>query len=101
MSTRDVHNVAISVRPAVAPKTHCLRISAKNVWNSANDATAAIESEVETLSRHPGHRQGIAYFEGDWRRGTAGLRVVDLCGRLAIERPTVYRILSCLVAEGL
>jgi DNA-binding IclR family transcriptional regulator len=30
-----------------------------------------------------------------------GLRVVDLCGRLAIERPTVYRILSCLVAEGL
>src|ERR1035437_964014 len=30
-----------------------------------------------------------------------GLRVVDLCGRLAIERPTVHRILSCLVAEGL
>jgi DNA-binding IclR family transcriptional regulator len=30
-----------------------------------------------------------------------GLRVVDLCDRLAIERPTVHRILSCLVAEGL
>jgi DNA-binding IclR family transcriptional regulator len=30
-----------------------------------------------------------------------GLRVVDLCERLAIERPTVHRILSCLVAEGL
>jgi len=29
-----------------------------------------------------------------------GLRVVDLCHRLAIERPTVHRILSCLVAEG-
>jgi DNA-binding IclR family transcriptional regulator len=30
-----------------------------------------------------------------------GLRVVDLCDRLAIERPTIHRILSCLVAEGL
>ena len=30
-----------------------------------------------------------------------GLRVVDLCDRLAIERPTVHRILSCLMAEGL
>src|ERR1700687_3831521 len=30
-----------------------------------------------------------------------GLRVVELCDRLAIERPTVHRILSCLVAEGL
>jgi DNA-binding IclR family transcriptional regulator len=30
-----------------------------------------------------------------------GLRVVDLCDRLALERPTVHRILSCLVAEGL
>ena len=30
-----------------------------------------------------------------------GLRVVDLCDRLGIERPTVHRILSCLVAEGL
>jgi DNA-binding IclR family transcriptional regulator len=30
-----------------------------------------------------------------------GLRVVDLCDRLAIERPTVHRILSCLAAEGL
>jgi DNA-binding IclR family transcriptional regulator len=36
--------------------------------------------------------------------GTAaqrGLRVVDLCDRLDIERPTIHRILSCLVAEGL
>jgi DNA-binding IclR family transcriptional regulator len=36
--------------------------------------------------------------------GTAaprGLRVVDLCERLEIERPTIYRILSCLVSEGL
>lgn len=36
--------------------------------------------------------------------GTAaprGLRVVDLCDRLEIERPTIHRILSCLVAEGL
>jgi DNA-binding IclR family transcriptional regulator len=30
-----------------------------------------------------------------------GLRVVDLCERLGIERPTMHRILSCLVAEGL
>jgi DNA-binding IclR family transcriptional regulator len=30
-----------------------------------------------------------------------GLRVVDLCDRLRIERPTVHRILSCLVSEGL
>jgi DNA-binding IclR family transcriptional regulator len=30
-----------------------------------------------------------------------GLRIVDLCERLAIERPTVHRILSSLVAEGL
>src|SRR5450756_1236819 len=30
-----------------------------------------------------------------------GLRVVDLCDRLAMERPTVHRILSCLMAEGL
>ena len=30
-----------------------------------------------------------------------GLRVVDLCDRLAIERPTIHRILSCLAAEGL
>lgn len=30
-----------------------------------------------------------------------GLRVVDLCDRLAIERSTIHRILSCLVAEGL
>jgi len=30
-----------------------------------------------------------------------GLRVVDLCDRLEIERPTMHRILSCLVAEGL
>jgi DNA-binding IclR family transcriptional regulator len=30
-----------------------------------------------------------------------GLRVVDLHDRLAIERPTIHRILSCLVAEGL
>jgi DNA-binding IclR family transcriptional regulator len=29
-----------------------------------------------------------------------GLRIVDLCDRLAIERPTVHRILSSLVAEG-
>jgi DNA-binding IclR family transcriptional regulator len=29
-----------------------------------------------------------------------GLRIVDLCQRLAIERPTVHRILSSLVAEG-
>lgn len=30
-----------------------------------------------------------------------GLRVVDICDRLQIERPTVHRILSCLVSEGL
>lgn len=30
-----------------------------------------------------------------------GLRVVDICDRLGIERPTVHRILSCLVSEGL
>jgi DNA-binding IclR family transcriptional regulator len=30
-----------------------------------------------------------------------GLRVVDLCDRLEIERPTIHRILSCLVSEGL
>jgi DNA-binding IclR family transcriptional regulator len=29
-----------------------------------------------------------------------GLRIVDLCERLAIERPTVHRILSSLLAEG-
>lgn len=29
-----------------------------------------------------------------------GLRIVDLCERLAIERPTVHRILSSLVTEG-
>src|ERR1044072_6626275 len=29
------------------------------------------------------------------------LRVVVLCDRLRIERPTVHRILSCLVSEGL
>jgi DNA-binding IclR family transcriptional regulator len=30
-----------------------------------------------------------------------GLRIVDLCDRLAIERPTIHRILSSLTAEGL
>ena len=30
-----------------------------------------------------------------------GLRVVDICDRLEIERPTVHRILSCLTSEGL
>jgi DNA-binding IclR family transcriptional regulator len=30
-----------------------------------------------------------------------GLRVVDICGQLEIERPTVHRILSCLISEGL
>src|SRR5215475_3884343 len=29
-----------------------------------------------------------------------GLRIIDLCERLAIERPTIHRILSSLVAEG-
>jgi DNA-binding IclR family transcriptional regulator len=29
-----------------------------------------------------------------------GLRIVDICERLAIERPTVHRILSSLVTEG-
>lgn len=29
-----------------------------------------------------------------------GLRIVDLCERLAIERPTMHRILSSLLAEG-
>ena len=29
-----------------------------------------------------------------------GLRIVDLCERLDIERPTIHRILSSLVAEG-
>lgn len=29
-----------------------------------------------------------------------GLRVIDLSTRLAIERPTIHRILSCLMAEG-
>lgn len=29
-----------------------------------------------------------------------GLRITDLCERLGIERPTAYRILSSLVAEG-
>src|SRR5215813_6990898 len=29
-----------------------------------------------------------------------GLRIVDLCERLAIERPTIHRILSSLASEG-
>ena len=29
-----------------------------------------------------------------------GLRIVDLCERLAIERPTIHRILSSLAIEG-
>ena len=33
--------------------------------------------------------------------GPRGLRVVDLCDRLDIERPTIHRILSCLAAESL
>lgn len=30
-----------------------------------------------------------------------GLRIVELCQRLPIERPTLHRILTCLVNEGL
>jgi DNA-binding IclR family transcriptional regulator len=33
--------------------------------------------------------------------GTRGLRVVDLCERLPVERPTLHRIISCLVDEGM
>jgi DNA-binding IclR family transcriptional regulator len=33
--------------------------------------------------------------------GGRGLRIVDLCQRLPIERPTLHRILTCLVAERL
>jgi DNA-binding IclR family transcriptional regulator len=35
------------------------------------------------------------------RAGGRGLRIVDLCERLPIERPTLHRILTCLVAEHL
>jgi DNA-binding IclR family transcriptional regulator len=33
--------------------------------------------------------------------GSRGLRIVDLCDRLPVERPTLHRIISCLVTEGL
>src|SRR5262245_21079223 len=35
------------------------------------------------------------------KSGSRGLRIVDLCERLPVERSTLHRIISCLVDESL
>lgn len=55
--------------------------------SEARDGTQAIVRALDILKQ-----VGIGFQRG--------LRITDLCERLDIERPTAYRILSCLVAEG-
>jgi DNA-binding IclR family transcriptional regulator len=46
-------------------------------------------------------QRAAAVLQGVGAAGTRGIRMADLLLRLAIERPTLHRVLMCLVAEGL
>ncbi len=46
-------------------------------------------------------QRAAAVLQGVGAAGTRGIRVSELLPRLSIERPTLHRVLMCLVAEGL
>ena len=83
----------------------CLKITAQKIREPVMPPTTLSRTKPATRPRRYAGTQAIVRASHILKEiGTAaprGLRVVDLCDRLGIERPTVHRILSCLVAEGL